>query len=256
MSDQNTALPIRTEGDLQQKVQTKIVDYVDPSKGAEVDGDKNLHVELHGDDHNGVDKIVRLSESGNVVLDGEYDAVNNSKPSRVGLMAHLRNLTPGLEQLLQPLTAVTNGMKRLLDVALHDENGDAFSTSNPLPVTNVDSEGDEINHFTMTNALAANASADHEYTITAGKLMKLSKIMASASGKLKAEVKVETGATTGIFETKFVKFNSTANPNLDFNVKELISVEEGAKVIVTLTNREPTAQSVYSTISGHEIIED
>lgn len=254
MSDQATALPVRTEGDLQEKLQSKIVDYLDPSKGAEVDSDKNLHVELHGDDQNGTDRIVRLSESGNVVLDGEYHAVNNTRPSRVGLMAHLRNATPGLAQLLQPLTAVTNGLKRLLDVALHDENGDAFSTSNPLPVTLVDSEGDEINAPNTTANVAVAATADHDYEVTALKTLKLSKIFASGSGKIKAEVKVETGVGTGTFTSKFVKFNSVAFPNIEFDIKELITVPAGVKVRVSIKNLEQLqAFDVYSTISGHEI---
>lgn len=254
MSDQATALPVRTEGDLQEKLQSKIVDYLDPTKGAEVDIDKNLHVEIHGNDPTGTDKVVKLSESGNVVLDGEYNAVTNTVPSRVGLMAHLRNAAPGLAQLLQPLTAVTNGLKRLLDVALHDENGDAFSTSNPLPVTLVDSEGVEVNAYNTTANVAVAATTDHDYPATALKTLKLSKIFASGSGKIKAEVKVETGVGTDVFTTKFVKFNSVANPNIEFDIKELITVAAGVNVRVTIKNLEQLqAFDVYSTISGHEI---
>lgn len=253
MSDQNTALPVRTEGDLQEKIQSKLVDYIDPSLGAQIDTDKNLHVEMHGDDPTGTDKVVKLSESGNVVLDGEYNVVTNTVPSRVGLMAHLRNATPGLAQLLQPLTAVTNGLKRLLDVALHDENGDAFSTSNPLPVTLVDSEGEEINDYKQAIAVAKDAVDNHDYTVTALKTLKASQIIASASGKIKVEVQVENGVASGIYTTKFTQFNSTANPNVLFDIKELIQVAAGVKIRVAITNKDNAAQDVYSTISGHEI---
>jgi hypothetical protein len=253
MSDQNTALPVRTEGDLQEKIQSKIVDFIDPSLGMEVDSDKNAHVEIHGNDPTGTDKVVALSESGNVVLDGIYDVANNTVPSSVGLVASIRNAAPGLAQMLQRLTAVTNGLKRLLDVSIHDENGDAFSASNPLPVTISDSEGIEINDFLQSTAVAAAASADHDYTVTALKTLKLSQILASASGKMKVEVKIETGVATGIFATKAVQFNSTANPNCPFSIVENITVLAGVKVRVTLTNLDNQPQNLYSTISGHEI---
>lgn len=253
MSDQNTALPVRTEGDLQEKIQSKIVDFIDPTKGMQVDADKNAHVEMHGDDPTGTDKVVKLSESGNVALDGVYNAGTNSIPSRVGLIAHVRNATPGFAQLLQPLTAVTNALKRLLDVAIHDENGDAFSASNPLPVTLVDSEGVEVNDYKQAAAIAKDATDNHDYTVTALKTLKASQIIASASGKIKVEVQVETGVATGLFTTKFVQFNSTANPNIWIDIKELINVAAGVKIRVAITNKDNAAQDLYSTISGHEI---
>lgn len=253
MSDQNTSLPVRTEGDLQEKIQSKIVDYVDPTLGMEVDSDKNAHVEIHGNDPTGTDKVVKLSESGNVALDGVYDVANNTIPSSVGLVAAIRNATPGLAQMLQRLTSVTNGLKRLLDVSIHDENGDAFSASNPLPVTISDSEGVEVNDFLQSTAVAVAATADHDYTVTALKTLKLSEILSSASGKMKTEVKIETGVGTGIFTTKAVQFNSTANPNCPFMIVENITVAAGVKVRVSMTNLDNQPQNLYSTISGHEI---
>ena len=105
----------------------------------------------------------------------------------------------------------------------------------------------------MATAVAAGATDNHDYTVTAAKTLKLSKIMASASGKIKVEVQIETAPASGTYASKFVKFNSTAEPNLDFDIKELITVPAGTKVRVIITNREPQAQDVYSTISGHEI---
>ncbi len=253
MSDQNTALPVRTEGDLQEKIQSKIVDFIDPTKGAQVDGDKNLHVEMHGDDPAGTDRVMKLSEAGNVVLDGVYNVGTNTVPASVGLVAAVRNAAPGLVNMLQRITSVTNGLKRLLDVSIHDENGDFFSTSNPLPVTITDSEGVEINDYKTSAAVAANASVNHDYTVTALKILKLSQILVSASGKIKAEVKVETAVASGVFNTVAVQFNSTANPNLPFIIVENVTVAAGVKVRLTITNKDNQPQDVYSTTSGHEI---
>lgn len=253
MADYNSSLPVRTEGDAQEKIQSKIVDYTNPSIGQIVDADGNSHVEMHGNDPASLDQVLRLSEQGALTPDGVYDASNNSKPGNVGLIASSRDASPGDTTQTERLTSVTNGSKKLLDVSIHDENGAVFSASNPLPVTSVDSEGDEVNAFASAAAVAAGATHDFEYTVTALKTLKLSQIHASASGKMKIEVKVETAASSGVFNTKFVMFNSTANPNLLAEVGEHIAVPAGAKVRVTATNRDTTAMDLYCTICGHEI---
>jgi len=59
MADQATALPIRTEDDIQERVQVKLVDYLNPGTGLaadqqmSVDTDHNAHVEIHGNDEAG-----------------------------------------------------------------------------------------------------------------------------------------------------------------------------------------------------------
>jgi hypothetical protein len=219
----------------------------------QIDSDKNAHVEVHGNNPAGGDEVLRLSELGALTPDGVYSATDNSKPGNVGLITSVRDAAPSDSTQTQRLTSVTNGNKRLLDVSIHDENGAVFSASNPLPVTSVDSEGDEVNAFSTSAAVAACASIDLEYTVTALKTLKLAQVHASASGKLKAEIKVESAAGSGTFATKFVQFNSTANPNLLCEISEHISVVAGAKVRVTLTNRDTSPMDVYATICGHEI---
>lgn len=254
MSDQNTSLPVRTEADVDERLQSKIIDYTDPTKGMQVDSDKNAHVEMHGNDPLGTDKVVALSESGNVVLDGVYDGTNNTVPSSVGLIASERAVA-GIDQMLNRLTSVINGLKVLLDVSIHDEDGNAFSASNPLPVTSVDSEGVEVNNYKTDAAVAAGAAnfVNHDYVVTALKTLKLSYIWGSASGKMKIEVQVETGVGTGVFASKWVGFNSTANPNIPIEIKENIAVAAGVKVRVVKTNLDNQPQDLYTTISGHEI---
>ena len=253
MSDYNSALPIRTEADgTDERLHAKIVDGADPSNRMTVDSDLNAHVEIHGNDPEGADVVVKLSESGNVALDGEYDAATNSVPSTVGLIGHVRDNAPQSSHLLQRLTSITNGQKRLLDVSIHDEDGNVFSASNPLPVTSVDSEGTEVNSFSQ-ETVDAGLTSVHDYTVTALKTLKLSQVWASASGKLKIEIQKETGVASDVFDTVFVGFNSTATPNILLPINENITALAGVRVRVIRSNLDKQPQDVYSTISGHEI---
>lgn len=258
MADQDTSLPIRSEIDgTDERVHVKIVDGTNSPavNQTEVDSDNNLHVEIHGNDPAGDDQVIRTSELGAVTPDGIYDASNNTKPGNVGVIASQRNASTDDTTQTERITSVTDGGGTVtsMDVALHDEDGEAYSSSNPMPVTVVDSEGSEINDYNTSAALASDASSNHDYTVTALKTFKLSQIWATASGKLKIEVQVETGVSTDSWTTKFVGFNSTANPNISITVKENIAVAAGVRVRIIRTNRDNQAQDVYSTISGHEI---
>lgn len=254
MADYNSGLSVRTEADgTDERLHVKIVDGTTPSQRATVDTDGNVHNEAHGNDPTGTDRVLRLSELGALTPDGVYHAANNTKPGNIGLIASTRTATPDDTTQTQRLTSVTNSTKRLLDVAIHDENGAVFSASNPLPVTSVDSEGTEVNDYATGAAVAAAATSNHDYTVTAATTLKLSQIWATASGKMKVVISIETGVATGIFTTKFVAFNSTANPNIHMPVNENITVAAGVKVRVARTNLDNQAQDLYSTISGHEI---
>lgn len=113
--------------------------------------------------------------------------------------------------------------------------------------------GSPIADYKDDAATAAGASANHDYTVTAGKQLKLIGILASASGKCRVEVQIESAAGSGIFNTKFVGFNSTANPNIQLYPAADIMVPAGAKVRVIKTNKDNQAQDLYSTIEGSEI---
>jgi len=255
MADQNTALPIRSEADgTDERVHTKIVDGTTPSQRATVDTDGNLHIEAHANDPANVDRVLRVSELGALTPDGVFHATNNTKPGNVGLVGHSRAASPGDSDQNNRLTSITSGTVHALDVAIRDESGNPFSASNPIPVTSVDSEGTEVNNYDTTAAVAAGASDNHDYTVTALMTLKLSQIEATASGKLKLEVQVETGVATAVFNTLWVLFNSTANPNIQLPINEPVSVPAGVKVRLIRTNKDNQPQDVYSTISGHEIV--
>ena len=258
MSDYNSGLPIRSEVDgTDERVHSKIVGSPTGASPATnqtaVDNDKNLHVEMHGNDPAGTDRVLRLSELGAGTPDGIYDVANNTKPGNSGLVASTRATTPGDTTQTQRITSITNSTKRLLDVSIHDEDGNIFSSSNPLPVTSVDSEGTEVNNYLTSAAAAIGTGVNHDYTVTALKTLKLSQVWVAASGKAKAEVQIETGVASGVFNTIFVGFNSTANTNILIPIPENVTVAAGVKVRVIRTNKDNQVQDLYSTISGHEI---
>jgi hypothetical protein len=227
-----------------------------------------------------------LNVNAAVDLDGVYDVGTNPNPDSTGSIFHSRAAAPDITNQIFRATGgaanadnVTPANVHGLDVnsflmgydatganwdraqlfagklgmALFDEDGAAFSSSNPLPVTWVDSEGTEINVLNTGTAIAGGATSNHDYTVTAATTLKLSRVYASASGKMKIEVSVETGVGTNTFTSRFVQFNSTANPNIDVEINENITVAAGVRVRVARTNLENQAQNLYSTISGHEI---
>lgn len=153
------------------------------------------------------------------------------------------------------ITSAAAGATRPLDVAMRDASGVLFgSPANPINVS-VSSviAGDEIANYNTVVAVAAGATSNHDYTVTAGKTLLLNQIEAAASGKAKIEVQIETGVATGIYTTKFVQFNSTANPNISIHLDSAISVAAGVRVRVIRTNKDNLAQDLYSTILGQEV---
>lgn len=254
MADYASGLPVRTEADgTDERLHVKVVDGTTPAQRMIVDTDGNAHVEMHGNDPAGTDRAVRTSEAGALTPDGVYDVSTNTKPGNSGLIASARNATPSDATQTQRITSVTNSTKRLLDVAIHDENGDVFSAANPMPVTISESEGVEINAYNTAAAVAAAATSNHDYTVTAAKTLTLTQISAAASGKCKITVSVETAVASGIFTTLFVMFNSTANPNIEKVLREPVAVAAGVRVRIIRANLDNQAQDLYSTISGHEV---
>lgn len=249
MADYNSSLPVRTEADADERLQSKIIDFNTPTQGMTVDSDGNAHVQVHGDNPSGGNEVLRLSELGHATVDGVYNGTNNTDPSQVGLVAHVRAASPADADQTQRLTAVTNGNKRLLDVAMHDEDGAAFSDSNPLPVYVAQDPGTEVHNYDTQSALAAAGSDNHDYAVASG-AFELMQVEASASGKLKIEVQHTTDGLA--YSTIAVGFNSTANPNISIKLEKPFRLAGGASAAIRVirSNRDNQAQDVYSTIVG------
>jgi len=256
MSDQKTGLPVRSESDgLDERVHVKIVDGTNPSVNqVTVDSDKNLHVEGHGNNPAGTDVEVRLSELGSTSVDGIYDGSDNSDPSQVGVVGMVRDDTPADSQQTIRITSISNGDGdvRSLDISLHDEDGEPYSATNPVPVSFEESEGTEIHDYKSDAAIAKDASVNHDYAVTVLKTFLLRQVLCSGSGRAKFEIQIETGVGDDTYDTVAVRFNSTAFPDSDLVLKVPIIVAAGINVRVIKTNRDNQAQDLYTTIIGVE----
>lgn len=143
MADLDSGLPIRSEADgVDERVLTKIQDGADPGgvdKTAEV-SEKLIHTRVHGENPSGTKTQLKLSETGALNTQGDYDASTNTKPSSSGLIAHDRNASVDETHQNKRVTAVAGADDTVcLDVAIRDESGASFSTANPLPVYIVNS---------------------------------------------------------------------------------------------------------------------
>lgn len=132
--------------------------------------------------------------------------------------------------------------------------GANVSPTNPVPVSfSAAPIGTSINDYKKAAALAANATDNHDYTITSGKTFQGKKIWASGSGLLKAEVQISPDGAA--FTTLWVGWNSVSNPNMTIDMDQMVFLESGvgSKIRVIITNEDKKPSDCYSTISGVEV---
>ncbi len=201
----------------------------------------------------GANTLRSAAQIGNATGAADFNAgATGAQTLRVTANQGIANATPWNENIAQIAGAVPSATNAL---PAQITTGGAFvSPTNPLPVfVSVDSPGVEVNDYNTAAAVAAGATSNHDYTVTALKTLYLDQINASGSGKMKIEVQIETAAASGVFNSKFVEFNSTADPNMQISLKSSITVVAGARVRIIRTNKDNQAQDVYSTISGNEV---
>lgn len=122
----------------------------------------------------------------------------------------------------------------------------AVNSDGSINVVVQEDVGTEVVDYETAAALGSGAISNHDQVFAAGG--KLYGILATASEKLKVEVQIETGASTNVFNTIVVGFNSTAVPNIELTLAKYAAIPTGARVRVIRTNRGSVAQDVYSTI--------
>lgn len=123
----------------------------------------------------------------------------------------------------------------------------AINADGSINVIPQEDPGTEVVNYDLTSAVAAGATDNHDFLVTTGG--RLYQVMATASGRMRAEVQIETGSATNVFNTVMVGFNSTANPNMNLQLAKYATIPTGARVRVIRRNSEPlAAQDVYSTI--------
>lgn len=152
----------------------------------------------------------------------------------------------------QPLPVGSN----IIGAVNLDLAGSPVSATNPIPVVlSAGVSGSIVNNYNAATAVASGAVSNHTYTITSGKSFQGKKIHASSIGALKIDVSTSPDGTS--FTTVFTAFNSTATPNIDIDMDQILffdAVSTGAAIRVARTNMEPLlAENSYSTISGVEV---
>jgi hypothetical protein len=187
-----------------------------------------------------------------VKIDGDYDGVDNKDPSSSGLIASDRAAVKDKTTMNKRPSAV-DGQDDVtaLDVAIRHSDGDRISEEQPLPVYQTESPGDEIDDYDNAAAVAEDASANHDYTVSAAKTLKEVKASGSSTGFAAFELQVETAAASGVFNTVMKKFNSVSNPNVEFSYKK--RVETGVIVRLVKTNCDDDDTDLHSQIQGIEV---
>ena len=254
MADIDGQVGVRSRQDgLDERVLVKLQDATDPGgvgKGTVV-SDGKAHARIHASDSDGADKEVLLSQEGHVQSNGDYDAVNNKRPSSQGLIASDRSAAPGETTMnKRPTAIVGNDDKVAVDVAISDSAGNRFDNNNPLPVFLTEDPGTEIENFNTGSAIASEASSNHDYTVSATNELRKLHVMASSTGYAKFELQIESAPISGIFNTKAVQFNSPSNNNIEFKFRSPAVIPTGVIIRIIRTNLENKAQDLYSTING------
>jgi hypothetical protein len=232
MSDLASSLPIRTE--LNGDVVTKLCDGTTVSQTLAIDNTGAASVKMK----NGVTDPAAIE----VVVGGA-----SIDPRAIRALISSDVVTANIKDSAgASITVGQKAMAASLPVVIANDQG-------PIPVQVVAGVfGTEVNDFKediVTVALPVN----HDYSITALKTLKIEKIWASGSGKIKIEAQVSTNGT--LFVTKFVGFNSTSTPNIDIDLSNMILSDAGtgAKIRIIKTNLDKATQSIYTTISGVEV---
>lgn len=248
MSDINVGLPIRTEnaGD----AIVKIADATTPSKQLTVNSDGSINAVVSATDldiRNLLFATDKVDASGSVIaLDAPTLTALESITVQNGAGASAVNIQDGGNSIT--VDAVDLDMRNLSasqdNVAISDGTDSlAINTDGSINVRVLDNTpGTSITDYNTVANVAGGATSTHTYTSIGN--FYLTQVEASGSGKLKIEIQVNS-------LTRFVQFNSPANPNMSVVLSQPILVTSGQTVTVIRTNRENQSQDVYSSISGY-----
>lgn len=240
MADNFRPQPIRT--DLDGDVVSKICDSTTPANQLKVNADGSVDMNLLTTDVDIRDLAFatdKVDVGGSVV---ELGATT---------LAALETITVVATDLdIRDLSRSTDSIKA--DLAL---DGVLVGNSNPVPVHIVqETLGDVVVDYHTSANLAAAASINFDYTISASAEFHLEKVIAVSGGKLKAQI--QTSVDGIAFLTKAVLFATPSSPMIDYHLGKDMFVPVsgvGSKVRVIITNMDNQAADVYCTIHGLEL---
>jgi hypothetical protein len=263
MSDKNFSQPVRTE--LDGDVVVKIADKDTSSQHLAVNPDGSINIADNGGsitvdatdldirDLTFADDAVDVSGS-TVELGATTLAALESVTVQNGAGGAAVNIQDGGNSItvdatdldIRDLVAASDSVS----AHLKDEAGNAFSSANPLPVEFFETASELFDQDESID-LAEEGTLTHDYTTTGD--FKLFTAYSSASGKIRADLFIETAAASNTFVKVGTKFNSVSYPNVEWKFAKGINVANGAKVRVVSTNLDKDEQNVYSTIVGTNV---
>lgn len=237
MSDYNSSLPIRTQnnGD----VVTFIADGTTPSQLIAVDTHGSLSTIIKDASGNAATTQTNGVQR---ALDVGIDVAGVQIDPR-----SIRTLTTS--DIITANQGAPNTTANAWPISV-TINGSINAPTNPLFVSFSDVAGNSINNYQTSAAVASAATVNLDYTVSASKTFYTKQFWASASGKLKIQIEYETAAGSGIFNTFWVGFNSTAETNI--LIPSSKTQVTGARIRMALTNLDKAAMDIYSTLSGTE----
>jgi len=131
-------------------------------------------------------------------------------------------------------------------------NTTANSSTNPIFVKEVDAvSSNEVHSYNTASAVAADASSNHDYTVT-GTTFLLKQVKFAVSGGGKVEIQTGPVASLATLAVGFIP-KEGGLIQFDFNPPKEVPITSTGTVRVIRTNRQGQAQDVYSTIIGNDI---
>ena len=111
---------------------------------------------------------------------------------------------------------------------------------------------DEVHDYDTASAVAGDGTSNHDYTVTGTTFLLLSAILA-ASGDAKFEIQTGPVASLTTKAVAFLTGKEGDTKQLNFSPAIEVPVTSTGTVRIIRTNREGSAQDVYSTIIGRDL---
>ncbi|MCK5020616.1 MAG: hypothetical protein KAS32_26590 [Candidatus Peribacteraceae bacterium] len=203
----------------------------------------------------GITNDVNIADGGNSIT------VDNSTLSVVGGGTEATALRVTLANDSTGLVSVDDGGSTIsVDSATHDtllanatiQIADVdVSAANPVPVTIVDPgvSSTEVHDYDTAASVAGSGTSNHDVTATGGTLI-VRQVSFASSGAGKVEVIVDATGTPASKWAGFIpkasgEISHVFNPPLEIPITEVLRL--------TRTNREGSAQDLYSTVEGNQL---
>ena len=231
-----------------------------------VDGD---YVQLRTDSTGALwVNTVSAGDTSNIVADDSAFTVAVDTVAAVGMLADetapdsvdegdigIPRMTLDRKQLFVGVDATVDGQRWTinanndLEVTIPDN-----TELNPLFVQSVDTavSASEVHDFDTAAAVAADATSNHDYTVT-GTTFLLKSVIVSGSGNVKFEIQTGPVLSLATVAVGFLTGRQGDTKQVNFDPAVEVPVTTTGTVRVIRTNRQGASTDVYSTIIGNDV---